>query len=294
MKAGDKVLKGGYSVTSLRYEIEQAMGLKFPERNGEALVRFEESMEIPRAAEDLMRGFYRNPDRIRQAFQNLQHETGSMLDILLPRRSRLREWAEELPDQPREAEKYLKETSVQLLKTGQHLTQIEHEIFTELEENSLNDLFPVSLSAFAAISYREPSVRVFLRPLGRLAEILQLNPEILRQAVRVHYLFLLLLVTGLDLDGQKFARSGDEPAIQTIVSIYTLRFFQKQSAELIKCYEEWIKAWGGKNNRILPADQGAEKIRAAMIFWRRGSFLSWEECLQIINQLEFQGQSASS
>ena len=274
-------------VSSLRLDIEQAMGLKFPERNGEAIVRFEESVEIPRAAETLMRGLYRDPERIRQGFKLLHQETGSLIDILMPRRSRLREWADFLPERPKDAESFLKETKDQLLLREQRLVQVEQELVGQLQESGLEDVFPIPLAAFGICTYRDPSVKLFLKPLGRFAEILQMNPELLRQAVRVHFLFLLLLIAGADLDGQVYARGGEDEVIHWLASIYTVRYLKSQSTELIQCYQEWVKAWGGKTpNQSMLNERACEKTRAAMVFWRRQMNIGWEECWHIINQLE--------
>lgn len=282
--------RGGSAVSSLRLEIEQAMGLKFPERNGESIVRFEESMEIPRAAEMLMRGLYRDPERVRQGFKLLHQETGSLIDILMPRRSRLREWADSLPDRPRDAESFLKETTDQLLIREQCLVQAERDLVDQLKECGLEDVFPIPISAFGICTYRDPSVKLFLKPLGRFAEILQMNPESLRQAVRVHFFFLLLLIAGADLDGQVYSRGGEDEVIHWLTSVYTIRYLKSQSIELIQCYQEWVKAWGGKPpNQSLINERTCEKTRATMVFWRRQLNISWEECWHIINQLERSG-----
>ena len=274
-------------VSSLRLDIEQAMGLKFPERNGEAIVRFEESVEIPRAAETLMRGLYRDPERVRQGFKLLHQETGSLIDILMPRRSRLREWADFLPDRPKDAESFLKETKDQLLIREQRLVQAERDLVGQLQESGLEDVFPIPLAAFGICTYRDPSVKLFLKPLGRFAEILQMNPELLRQAVRVHFLFLLLLIAGTDLDGQVYARGGEDEVSHWLASIYTIRYLKSQSTELIQCYQEWVKAWGGKTpNQGMLNERACEKMRAAIVFWRRQLNIGWEECWHIINQLE--------
>jgi len=274
-------------VSSLRLDIEQAMGLKFPERNGESIVRFEESMEIPRAAEVLMRGLYRDPDRVRQAFKLLHQETGSLIDILMPRRSRLREWADSLPDRPRDAESFLKETTDQLITREHRLVQAERDLVDQLKECGLEDVFPIPLSAFGICTYRDPSVKLFLKPLGRFAEILQMNPESLRQAVRVHFLCLLLLIAGSDLDGQVYSRGGDDEVIHWLTSVYTIRYLKSQSTELIQYYQEWVKAWGGKPpSQSLLNERTYEKTRATMVFWRRQLNISWEECWHLINQLE--------
>ncbi|MGI6120285.1 MAG: hypothetical protein ACOYIB_06935 [Desulfosporosinus sp.] len=274
-------------MSSLRIEIEQAMGLKFPDRNGESIVRFEESMEIPRVAETLMRGLYRDPEGVRQGFKLLHQETGSLIDILMPWRSRLREWADSLPDRPRDAEFYLKETTEQLLNKKQRLVQAERDLENQLKECGLEDLFPIPLSAFGIYTYREPSVKLFLKPLGRFAEIVQMNPESLRKVVRVHFLNLLLLISGADLDGQVYSRGGEDELLHWLSSIYTIRYLKNQSTELVQCYQEWIKAWGGKPpNSSFINERTCEKTRAAMIFWRRQLNISWEECWHIINQLE--------
>lgn len=274
-------------VSSLRLDIEQAMGLRFPERNGEAIVRFEESVEIPRAAETLMRGLYRDPERVRQGFKLLHQETGSLIDVLMPRRSRLREWADFLPERPKDAESFLKETKDQLLIREQRLVQAERDLVGQLQESGLEDVFPIPLAAFGMYTYRDPSVKLFLKPLGRFAEILQMNPELLRQAVRVHFLFLLLLIAGTDLDGQVYARGGEDEVIHWLASIYTIRYLKSQSTELIQCYQEWVKAWEGKTpNQGMLNERACEKMRAAMVFWRRQLNIGWEECWHIINQLE--------
>jgi hypothetical protein len=263
------------------------MGLKFPERNGEAIVRFEESMEIPRTAETLMRGVYRDPERLRQGFKLLQQETGSLIDILMPRRSRLREWSDSLPDRPQEAETFLKETTDQLLSKEQRLVRVERDLLGQLQESSMEDIYPIPLTAFGICTYRDPSVKLFLKPLGRFAEINQINPESLRKVVRVHFLFLLLLISGADLDGRVYARGGETEVIHWLTTIYTFQYFKNQTTELIQCYQEWVKAWGGKIPEQNTFNERArEKMRAAMVFWRRQLKISWEECWHIVNQLE--------
>ncbi|HZK83781.1 MAG TPA: hypothetical protein VFC58_03720 [Desulfosporosinus sp.] len=274
-------------VSSLRLEIEQAMGLKFPEKNGESIIRFEESMEIPRASEMLMRGLYRDPERVKQGFKLLHQETGSLIDILMPRRSRLREWADSLPDRPRDAESFLKETTDQLLIREQRLVQAERDLVDQLKECGLEDVFPIPLSAFGICGYRDPSVKLFLKPVGRFAEILQMNPESLRQVVRIHFFFSLLLIAGADLDGQVYCRGEDDEVIPWLTSVYTVRYLKSHSSELTQCYQEWVKAWGGKPaNQSMINERTYEKTRATMVFWRRQLNISWEECSRIINQIE--------
>jgi len=271
----------------MRLDIEKAMGLKFPERNGEVIVRFEESMEIPQSAEALMRGLYRDPDRVLQGFKLLHQETGSMIELLMPRRSRLREWADSLPERPREAESFLKETADQFLLKEQRLIQVERELVGQLQESGLDDIYPIPLAAFGICTYRDPCVKLFLKPLGRFAELYEINPDTLRQAARVHFLFLLLLVAGLDLDGQVYSRGGEDKVIHWLTSIYTMRYLKSQSTELIHCYQEWVNAWGGKMpSQSMLNDRECEKTRAAMIFWRRQANISWEECWRIVCQLE--------
>jgi len=174
-----------------------------------------------------------------------------------------------------------------LSNRGHQLSQLERELLIDLKASKQAELGALPLTAFGICYYREQSVRVYLRPLGRLAEIWQLNPEELRQAVRVHFLYLLLLITGLDLDSQSYVRGEDDPAVQLIVGVHTWKYLKKQSAELSKCYADWVKAWGGGD---LPLDmlqeQSAEKVRAAMVFWRRQLDISWDECWYRVNQFK--------
>lgn len=277
---------------SLRLEVEQAIGLKFPVKNGEAMIRFEESMEIPRGAEHLMKGMYQNPEEIKHGFQTLQQETANLLEILLPRRSRFREWVDQLPEQPREAETYIKDTSEQLYRQDQRLRQMEKELLIKLEDSGIQDLFPIPVGAFAQISFQEPAVKLYLRPLGRLAEILQLNPEHLRSAVRLHYLILLLLMEGLDFDGQGCKRNNDEKVLSKLTCYFTLRQIKGQSEEVVHCYSEWVKSWGGTGLlEAFPLQNSSEKIRAAMIFWRRRTNLTWEEIWEKVKSLDSEGVS---
>lgn len=272
---------------SLRLEIEQAMGLQFLEKNGEAVIRFEESMEIPRGAEALMRGLYRDPEEVKKGFKNLHQETATLLEILMPRRARLREWLEQLPEQPKEAEKFLRETSEQIQQHDRKAIQLENELISKLEESKWEDLFPLPLAAFATLSYTEPSVKIFLRSLGRLAEVLKLSPEPLRQVVRIHYLYSLLILTGQDLDGQSFKRGKEDSTLEGIASFFTLRHIKKQSQELTQCYLEWINAWGGRNQlRLIPQENSVEKVRAAMIFWRRNPSLLWEDIWKVLQPFD--------
>lgn len=271
---------------SLRLEVEQAIGLKFPVKNGEAMIQFEESMEIPQSAELLMKGMYRNPEEVKYGFQSLQQETANLLEILLPRRSRIREWVEQLPEHPCEAEKFLKETSEQMKRQDQRMHQIEKEVLVKLEESGLQDLFPIPVYAFAQINAHNPSVKLYLRPLGRLAEILQINPEHLRYVVRLHYLVQLLLIEGLDLDGQVCERKNDEKVLVKLTCFFTLRQIQGQS-EYVHCYSEWIKSWGGEGLlEAFPQQNSVEKIRAAMIFWRRRTSLTWDEAWEKMKYID--------
>lgn len=271
---------------SLRTEIEQAMGLKFPEQGGEPVIRFEESMEVPRAAENVMRGFYRDPEKVQGAFNRLLAETGSFLDVLLPRRSRLREWTEQLPERPLEAESFLRTSSEQLAKKEQRMLQAEKDLLQNLKENALQDLFPVELKAFGVCSVRESSVKIFLKPLSQLAEILELNPEKLRFVVRIHFLFLLLLVSGADLDGKTYIRGEEEPMLDALAGAYAFKYLGSQAPEYAHCYKQWFQAWGGTTPSALSlAGESTEKLRAAMVFWRRQD-LSWETCWRIVGELE--------
>lgn len=279
---------------SLRQEVEQAMGLRFPERNGEAFIRFEESMEVPRGAEILMRGLYRDPEEVKKSFKNLHQETSTLLELLMPRRARLREWLEQLPEQPKEAETFIRETSEQIQQHDRKVQQFENELINKLEEAKWEDLFPLPLAAFAAISYTEPSVKIFLRSLGRLAEVMKLNPESLRQVVRIHFLYCLLVLVGLDLDGQSFRRGNEETILTGIASYFTQRHIKKQSPELTQCYFEWTRAWGGRNAlKLIPQEWSLEKVRASIIFWRRNPSLLWEDSIRIIQSLDSEESTAT-
>lgn len=272
---------------SLRLEVEQAIGLKFPLKNGEAMIKFEESMEIPRSAESIMKGMYRNPEEVKHGFQTLHQETANLLELLLPRRSRLREWVEQLPEQPKEAEKFLKDTSEQLQRQDQRVLQIEKELLSKLEDSGLQELFPIPMGAFALVDLNEPSVKLYLRPLGRLAEILKLNPEYLRQSVRLHYLVLLLLIAGQDLDGKVCMRKNEENILAMFTCFFTLRQIQGHSREQAHCYIEWVKSWGGKGIlQAFPQENSVEKIRAAMVFWRRQTTLNWDKTWETIKVLD--------
>lgn len=272
---------------SLRLEVEQAMRLQFPERNGEALIHFEESMEIPRGAEGLLRGFYSEPDEVKKGFHSLQQETATLLEILMPRRARLREWIEQLPDQPKEAEKYIRETSEEIQKHDRKVQQIEKELMIKLEESSLEEIFPLPLAAFAILSYTDPSVKIFLRPLGKLSELLKLNPDILRQVVRIHFLYALLVIIGLDLDGQSYRRENEDSTLTSIVAFFTQKHLTSQSKEYTHCYLEWVRAWGGKRFlQLIPQSSSMERVRAAMVFWRRNPSLAWEEAWKVTQRLD--------
>lgn len=272
---------------SLRLEAEQAVGLRFPERNGEAYIVFNETMEIPQGAEGLMRGFYRDPEEIKKGFKNLHQETSALLELLMPRRARLKEWLEELPEQPKEAQAFLQESSEKIQYHDRKMTLIEQEILEKLEESILDDLFPLPLNIFAQVSYSEPSVKIFLRPLGRLAEILKISPEVLHQVVRIHYLYTLLILGGQDLDGQSYQRGEDNQTLTGITTYFTLKHLKKLNPEFQHCYREWIKAWGGKFSlSFISQESSVEKVRAALIFWRRNNHSSWQDIWQQVQSLD--------
>lgn len=272
---------------SLRLEAEQAVGLRFPERNGEAYIVFNETMEIPQGAEGLMRGLYRNPDDIKRGFRTLHQETSALLELLMPRRARLKEWLEELPEQPKEAQAFLKESSEKIQYHDRKMTLIEQEILEKLEESILEDLFPLPLNIFAQVSYSEPSVKIFLRPLGRLAEILKISPEVLHQVVRIHYLYTLLILGGQDLDGQSYQRGEENQTLTGITAYFTLKHLKKFNPEFQHCYREWIKAWGGKSClSFISQESSVEKVRAALVFWRRNKHSSWQDIWQQVQSLD--------
>lgn len=278
---------GGMHMPSLRLEVEHYLGLKFPERNGEPIIRFEESMEVPQAAEKLMRGLYKDPDKVLRGFRNLHQETAALVELLMPRRTRLQEWADVLPEQPKDAEVFLKNSSESIQEKERKVSRIERELLGELNAAGLSDLFPISLSAFGSCSNREPTVKLYLRPLGKIAELLHLNPEQMRMAVRINFLFLILLWNGADLDQQMYKRNPDDPFVYNVVTTCTLRFLRSQSEELFYCYQEWLKLWGGTPiPQAVGEGQSMEKLRAAIIFWRRQPGLSWEYCWEILGQLE--------
>lgn len=279
--------KGGIQVCSLRLEVEQAIGLKFPIKNGDAMIRFEESMEIPRSAELLMKGLYQNPEEVKHGFQSLHQETANLLELLLPRRSRLKEWVEQLPEHPRDAEVFLKDTSEQLQQQDHRILQIEKELLVKLADTGLHDLFPIPISAFAQVNYDDPAIKLYLRPLGRVAELLHLNPDHLRHVVRLHFFVVLLLIAGIDLDGQSCQQRNEEQVLARLACFFTLKQIQSQSQEHVHCYKEWIKSWGGLTLiQDFSEHNSIEKIRAAMIFWRRRAALTWEKAWEIVKMLE--------
>lgn len=279
--------KGGIQVCSLRLEVEQAIGLKFPVKNGDAMIRFEESMEIPHSAELLMKGLYQNPEEVKHVFQSLHQETANLLELLMPRRSRLREWVEQLPEHPKEAEKFLKDTSEQLQQQDRRIMQIEKELIGKLADTGLQDVFPIPLSAFAQVNVNEPAIKLYLRPLGRLAELLRLNPDHLRHVVRLHYFVLLLVISGEDLDGQVCQQRNEEQVLAKLACFFTLKQIQEQSQEHVHCYSEWVKSWGGMTLlQDFSGHNSKEKVRAAMIFWRRRKALTWEKAWEVVTSLE--------
>ena len=272
---------------SLRQEVEQAMGLRFPAKNGEAMIEFEESMDTPRGAEALLNGLYRDPNEIKRNFHILYQVTSNLLEILMPRRARLKEWLEELPDQPKEAESFIRETSEEIKKHDRKAVQIEKDLINMLEESNIDDLFPLPLNVFAIISYSDPTVKLYLRTLGKLAEVLKLNPETLRQVVRIHFLYCLLLLTGLDMDGENYKRGSEDLVANGISAFFTLKHINKRNQEMKHCYLEWLKSWGSKKYmQIIPQESSIEKVHAAMIFWRRNPNITWEGACSIIESVE--------
>lgn len=274
-------------MSSLRLEIEKTICLRFPEKNGEAIVRFEESMEIPQEAERLMRGYYKNPDKIKRSFQELHAETSSLVEILLPRRSKLRGWSEELPERPQVAELFVSESAQLRDEKEQQLALMEQELLQQLQESVAEEMFPIPSVAFGCCSHQEGAVKMFLKPLGKLAELLQFNPDLLRQALRVYHLYLLLIVVGLDLDGRICAKERDETTTQFLARIYTLRYLQTHSPDLVHYFNEWLRVCGEKQPRQgLLSEQYAEKLRTATVFWRRKAHLGWDECWKIVSDLD--------
>ncbi|MDR3270872.1 MAG: hypothetical protein LBT32_05115 [Peptococcaceae bacterium] len=265
-------------MSSLRLELEQSIYLKFPEVNRKPQIRFEESMEIPPAAEQLMRGMYHDPERVKGHFQELQQQVSELIELLLPWRSKIREWADRLPEKPLEAERYLRDYARQIGENEKLRRRREEQLLEQLQESARADALSLSCAMFGEYSLTDEAVKIFLKPIGKAAEVLQLNPELLRQGIRVYFFFLLLLIVGLDLDGETCRRAHQDPDLQRLADIYTLRYLHPQPDELRQSYEAWRTACGARD---IPAEylapRRAEQLRAAMIFWRRQKNLPWDD-----------------
>jgi hypothetical protein len=268
--------------------MEQSLHLKFPRSHDQINIHFEESLEIPAAATVFMRGLYPCPERVKSGFQELQEELAALIEVLLPRRSKLKEWTERLPERPRDAERYLSESAKHIGEKERSRARKEAALLEQLRESLQTEVFPVATTAFGSYSIPERMVKIYLKPLGKLAELLQINPETLRQAIRVYFLVILLIIAGLDLDGETYSREEEaEETLRLLGSVYTLRYLQSQPTELKQSFDEWLAACGVQHiPAALLADRGAEKLRAAMIFWRRNQKLSWEESWRLVSQLD--------
>ncbi len=261
-----------------RKELEDLLGLRHPRK-----VLIEESMEVPRAAERFFRGIYAEPDKLKRGFADLQRETASISELLGLRKSKFRDWLNELPGSPGEAAEYIRETSTELTVRHERAALAEARVLAQLQEQGEVELFPVEEEILS--KWSPERILLFPKVIERIALLLKVSADGLNKACLVHAMTHVLLYAGEDRDKRTWARhelGGD--GLESVVHYYSNAFYSsyqyKELAQAESVLTRYLPA-AGRETRDL--DQlSREQVNAAMIFWRRRSDLSLREILSYL------------
>jgi len=263
-----------------RKELEELMGLKHPRK-----VLIEEASEAPRAAERFFRGIYSEPEKLRRSLGELQKETNTILELLGFRRSRLREWQNELPSAAREAQDYIKESSMELIARHERASLAEARVLKMLQEQEVVELFPVEEEVLGRWS--PDRIVLFPSVIEKIALLLKLSNDGLTKVILVHFMAHELIQAGEDRDKRTWGRkdlAGE--GVETLVHYYSNLFYRccqyKELGLIESALVKYLPA-AGRDGRQLQ-DLSREQVSAAMIFWRRQANLSLKEVLAYLDE----------
>ena len=264
-----------------RKELEDILGLKHPRK-----FLIEDSQEIPRVAERIFKGAYSEPDKFRRGLSDLQREITAIAELLGVRKNRLRDWQQELPGAPSEAEEYIKETSLEFKVRSERAAMIEGKILAFLQEQKQVEMFPIGEEILG--KYHADKIVLFPRVIERVASLLKLPPDSLTKVVLVHLMTHVLLFAAEDRDQRVWARHElHDEGVETLVHYYGNLFYRiykyKELAQVEGALVRILTA-SGRDTRELDC-LSKEQVNSAMIFWRRRAELNLREVLEVLNDL---------
>ncbi len=264
-----------------RKELEEILGLKHPRR-----VVIEEAVDVPRHAERLFRGIYSEPEKLKRGFSDLQRETLSLLELLTPRRNKFREWLEELPNSPNEAQEYIKETSVELKVRQERTATAEARVLNLLHEKNNTNLFPVEEEHLA--KWAPERIVLYTRVIERVAALLKLSYDLLNKAILVHMMTHVLIYAGEDRDKKNWHRDESNcDGLEAIVHYYSNYFYQAYDFTELAQVDAVLRKYfipNGRDHRDINS-LSREQVAGALIFWRRSPQLTWKEALNYLADL---------
>jgi hypothetical protein len=267
-------------VFTCRKELEDILGLRHPRR-----VVIEEAVDVPRQAERLFRGIYSEPDKLKRSFSELQRETVSIVELLTPRRNRFREWLEELPGSPNEAQEYMKETAMELKIRQERAAVAEARVLGLLQEQHSVNIFPLEEELLA--KWAPERIVLYTRVIERLAVILKVPYETLNKVILVHMMTHVLIYSGEDRDKKNWARHELScEGLEALVHYYSNYFHQvfeyKELAQADLVLQKYLAPNGREGREI--NNLSREQVASALIFWRRRPELSWRETLGCLRE----------
>ncbi|HWI54720.1 MAG TPA: hypothetical protein VNT57_03440 [Desulfobacteria bacterium] len=272
---GRRIRREGLILVYRRKELEEILGLKHPRK-----VLIEEINEVPRGAERFFKGIYSDPEKLKKSLADLQRETTSILEVLNVRKGRFREWFQELPGSPAEAEEYVKETSVELKVRNERATMAEARVITMFQEQKQIELFPVEEELQG--KFNTDRIILFPRVIEKIAGMLKVNADSLNKVVLVHTMVHLLIFSAEDCDQRTWARhETNGETTEALVHYYSNLFYRLyQYKELAHTESVWVRylTVAGRDYRELDC-LSREHVNAAMVFWRRNEAVSLREVL---------------
>ncbi|HEX3014810.1 MAG TPA: hypothetical protein VHQ46_00270 [Desulfobacteria bacterium] len=261
-----------------RKELEELMGLRHPRK-----VTIEESNEVPRAAERFFRGLYAEPDKLKRFFSELARETGLVLELLGMRRAKTRDWQEELPAAPDEAEEYLLETAAELKARYQRVSQVEEKVLTYLQQVERHQLFPIEEELLGKWSAER--IIMYTKVIDQIALLLKLPAVDLHKALLAHFMGHVLLYAAEDRDGRVWARTeSNADGLEKIIHYYLKLFYKTYRYKELGQVEVNLLRYFPQANRDIGDLEALsrEQVNAATVFWRRQDRFSLEEILRLL------------
>lgn len=258
-----------------RKELEELMGLRHPRK-----VLIEEATESPRTAERFFRGVYSEPEKLKRGLSDLQRETGSILELLGLRKTRFRDWLNDLPGAPGEAQEYVKETSVELKVRQERAALAEARVLTMLQEQEEVELFPIEEDVLG--KWSPEKIVLFPRVIDRVASLIKVSADGLNKVILVHFMAHVLIFAGEDRDKRTWAKR--EPIadnLEGLVHYYSTLFYKafqyKELAQIDSVLARYLVCAGREAHDL--QELSREQVNSAMVFWRRHTDLSLRDVI---------------